>query len=216
MPTTTQVFLSTLKEHLKQAGYHVPHDCGHVIRCPKCSELCLEPSDMSPALLNALRMAVVAVQIRSADLLREMFVKINGTGSMFSEEELAALAIEDLHSLAYALVDADSGVGEVDPVSQATEEYFSVIAGTEPKKPWLTGHFAIGNDIYFSDGDTRPTSSAEVFGPASEAPGPALKPPAERGRVGSGIFFPSDTVRAMMKCDCAECPNGCRECQKKE
>ena len=166
MSTTTQVFLSTLKEHLKQAGYHVPHDCGHVIRCPKCSELCLEPSDMSPALLSALRMAVVAVQIRSADRLRETFVKINGTGSMFSEEELAALAIEDLHSLAYTLVDADSGVGEV--------------------------------------GDARLD------------PDPTPEPPAERGRVGSGIFFPSDTVRAMMKCDCAECPNGCRECQKKE
>lgn len=166
MPTTTQVFLSTLKEHLEFHGYHQPHACGHIIDCPKCSVLCCDPAAMPSGILNSVRMAVVAVQIRSADRLRETFVKINGTGSMFSEEELAALAIDDLHSLAYTLVDADSGVGEV--------------------------------------GDARLD------------PDPAPEPPTERGRVGSGIFFPSDTVRAMMKCDCAECPNGCRDCQKKE
>ena len=187
-PTTFQVFLWTAQEHLKQAGFHSPYACGDFIRCPKCSELCLEPSDMSPALLNALRMAVVAVQLRSADRLREtfakingigsMFMKINGIGSMFNEEELAALAsgamfADDLHPPAYARVDADSGVDEHD------------------------------------DGVIRPNRDVDQVGQPPE-------PPTERGRVGSGIFFPSDTVRAMMKCDCAECPNGCRECQKKE
>lgn len=44
---------------------------------------------------------------------------------------------------------------------------------------------------------------------------PKFAPPTERTRVGSGIYFSDESVKAMEKCDCCECPNGCRACQRR-